>query len=113
MGVNGSQPPAPCLLPPADNLVEVEKLVVQVKERTSNVQALSHGTVGQYLPVGSIGRVGGHAWQDPGVWRSSDTFDYHPPELCSVRFGVSGTRQVLNSMGPWAFQGLVVPLLLC
>ncbi|XP_066480017.1 glucokinase regulatory protein [Tiliqua scincoides] len=34
-----------------DNLAEVEKLVVQVKERTSNVQALSHGTVGQYLPA--------------------------------------------------------------
>ncbi|XP_034966703.1 glucokinase regulatory protein isoform X3 [Zootoca vivipara] len=34
-----------------DNLDEVEKLVVQVKERTSNVQALSHATVGQYLPA--------------------------------------------------------------
>ncbi|XP_062979717.1 glucokinase regulatory protein isoform X2 [Elgaria multicarinata webbii] len=34
-----------------DNLDEVEKLVVQVKERTANVQALSHATVGQYLPA--------------------------------------------------------------
>uniref|UniRef100_A0A8C8SPT5 Glucokinase regulator n=1 Tax=Pelusios castaneus TaxID=367368 RepID=A0A8C8SPT5_9SAUR len=32
-------------------LTEVEKLVVQVKEKTSNVQALSHATVGQYLPA--------------------------------------------------------------
>ncbi|CAM4637783.1 unnamed protein product [Lepidochelys kempii] len=34
-----------------DDLTEVEKLVVQVKEKTSNVQALSHATVGQYLPA--------------------------------------------------------------
>uniref|UniRef100_A0A674IJH8 Glucokinase regulatory protein n=2 Tax=Terrapene triunguis TaxID=2587831 RepID=A0A674IJH8_9SAUR len=34
-----------------DDLAEVEKLVVQVKEKTSNVQALSHATVGQYLPA--------------------------------------------------------------
>ncbi|XP_067406649.1 glucokinase regulatory protein isoform X2 [Emydura macquarii macquarii] len=33
-----------------DDLTQVEKLVVQVKEKTSNVQALSHATVGQYLP---------------------------------------------------------------
>lgn len=45
--------------PPTDDLVEVEKLVVQVKERTSNVQALTHGTVGQYLPVGCIDRSDG------------------------------------------------------
>ncbi|XP_054845448.1 glucokinase regulatory protein [Eublepharis macularius] len=34
-----------------DDLVEVEKLAVQVKERTSNMQALCHATVGQYLPA--------------------------------------------------------------
>uniref|UniRef100_A0A8D0L9P0 Glucokinase regulator n=1 Tax=Sphenodon punctatus TaxID=8508 RepID=A0A8D0L9P0_SPHPU len=34
-----------------DDLAEVEKLVVQVKEKTSNLQALSHATVGQYLPA--------------------------------------------------------------
>ncbi|XP_061481989.1 glucokinase regulatory protein isoform X2 [Rhineura floridana] len=34
-----------------DDLDEVEKLVVQVKERTANVQAFSHATVGQYLPA--------------------------------------------------------------
>ncbi|XP_074845269.1 glucokinase regulatory protein [Carettochelys insculpta] len=33
-----------------DDLTEVENLVVQVKEKTSNIQALSHATVGQYLP---------------------------------------------------------------
>lgn len=35
-----------------DDLAEVEELVIQVKEKTSNIQALSHATVGQYLPVG-------------------------------------------------------------
>ncbi|XP_078237093.1 glucokinase regulatory protein isoform X3 [Pogona vitticeps] len=34
-----------------DNLAEVEKLAIQVKERTSNIHALSHATVGQYLPA--------------------------------------------------------------
>ncbi|NXG47225.1 GCKR protein, partial [Psilopogon haemacephalus] len=34
-----------------DDLAEVEELVIQVKEKTSNVQALSHATVGQYLPA--------------------------------------------------------------
>ncbi|XP_053107187.1 glucokinase regulatory protein isoform X3 [Hemicordylus capensis] len=34
-----------------DDLAEVEKLALQVKERTANVQALSHATVGQYLPA--------------------------------------------------------------
>lgn len=34
-----------------DDLTEVEKLVVQVKEKTPHVQALSHATVGQYLPA--------------------------------------------------------------
>ncbi|NXR10947.1 GCKR protein, partial [Semnornis frantzii] len=34
-----------------DDLAEVEELVIQVKEKTSNIQALSHATVGQYLPV--------------------------------------------------------------
>nr|XP_056708409.1 glucokinase regulatory protein [Euleptes europaea] len=40
----------PCLSP-ADDLVEVEKLAVQVKERTSNMQAVCHASVGQYLPA--------------------------------------------------------------
>ncbi|KFP49950.1 Glucokinase regulatory protein, partial [Cathartes aura] len=31
-----------------NDLAEVEKLVIQVKEKTSNIQALSHATVGQY-----------------------------------------------------------------
>uniref|UniRef100_A0A8C7EI47 Glucokinase regulatory protein n=1 Tax=Nothoprocta perdicaria TaxID=30464 RepID=A0A8C7EI47_NOTPE len=34
-----------------DDLAEVEELVVQVKEKTSNIQALSHATVGQNLPA--------------------------------------------------------------
>ncbi|KFV77100.1 Glucokinase regulatory protein, partial [Dryobates pubescens] len=34
-----------------DDLAEVEELVIQVKEKTSNIQALSHATVGQYLPA--------------------------------------------------------------
>uniref|UniRef100_A0A8C3WYK6 Glucokinase regulator n=1 Tax=Catagonus wagneri TaxID=51154 RepID=A0A8C3WYK6_9CETA len=34
-----------------DNLVEVQTLVEQVKEKTSNIQALAHGTVGQSLPT--------------------------------------------------------------
>ncbi|NWX92725.1 GCKR protein, partial [Nothoprocta ornata] len=34
-----------------DDLAEVEELVVQVKEKTSNIQALSHATVGQSLPA--------------------------------------------------------------
>ncbi|XP_048363603.1 glucokinase regulatory protein isoform X2 [Sphaerodactylus townsendi] len=34
-----------------DDLVEVEKLAVQVKERTSNMHAVCHATVGQYLPA--------------------------------------------------------------
>ncbi|XP_062429129.1 glucokinase regulatory protein [Rhea pennata] len=34
-----------------DDLAEVEELVVQVKEKTSNIQGLSHATVGQYLPA--------------------------------------------------------------
>ncbi|XP_044516924.1 glucokinase regulatory protein [Gracilinanus agilis] len=33
-----------------DNLAEVETLVEQVKKKTSNIQALAHSTVGQYLP---------------------------------------------------------------
>ncbi|KAM8954206.1 glucokinase regulatory protein [Pelodytes ibericus] len=33
-----------------DELSEVEKLVAQVKEKTSNVYAISHATAGQYLP---------------------------------------------------------------
>uniref|UniRef100_A0A8D1GFD9 SIS domain-containing protein n=1 Tax=Sus scrofa TaxID=9823 RepID=A0A8D1GFD9_PIG len=34
-----------------DNLAEVQTLVEQVKEKTSNIQALAHGTVGQSLPT--------------------------------------------------------------
>ncbi|XP_021109484.1 glucokinase regulatory protein-like [Heterocephalus glaber] len=34
-----------------DNLVEVQTLVEQVKEKASNIQALAHSTVGQSLPV--------------------------------------------------------------
>ncbi|MEE6519412.1 hypothetical protein FKM82_031217 [Ascaphus truei] len=33
-----------------DELTEVEKLVTLVKDKTSNVQAISHATAGQYLP---------------------------------------------------------------
>lgn len=33
-----------------DNLAEVQTLVEQVKEKTSNIQALAHSTVGQSLP---------------------------------------------------------------
>lgn len=87
MGVNALQSSAPFFTPPpTDDLVEVEKLVVEVKERTSNVQALSHGTVGQYLPVGSIRRAkrfNKHAWQDPGGWRSWDSLDHQPLGLHS------------------------------
>lgn len=36
---------------PQDDLAKVEELVVQVKEKTSKIQALSHATVRQYLPV--------------------------------------------------------------
>ncbi|XP_023367588.1 glucokinase regulatory protein [Otolemur garnettii] len=34
-----------------DNLTEVQTLVEQVKEKTTNIQALAHGTVGQSLPA--------------------------------------------------------------
>ncbi|KAM6180355.1 glucokinase regulatory protein [Erethizon dorsatum] len=34
-----------------DNLTEVQTLVEQVKEKTSNIQALAHSTVGQSLPA--------------------------------------------------------------
>ncbi|XP_058523415.1 glucokinase regulatory protein [Ochotona princeps] len=34
-----------------DNLSEVEMLVQQVEEKTSSIQALAHGTVGQSLPL--------------------------------------------------------------
>uniref|UniRef100_A0A8C9PHZ3 Glucokinase regulatory protein n=1 Tax=Spermophilus dauricus TaxID=99837 RepID=A0A8C9PHZ3_SPEDA len=34
-----------------DNLMEVQTLVEQVKEKTINIQALAHSTVGQSLPV--------------------------------------------------------------
>ncbi|XP_004418267.1 PREDICTED: glucokinase regulatory protein [Ceratotherium simum simum] len=34
-----------------DNLMEVQTLVEQVKEKTSNIQALAHSTVGQSLPT--------------------------------------------------------------
>ncbi|XP_023566730.1 glucokinase regulatory protein isoform X2 [Octodon degus] len=34
-----------------DNLTEVQTLVEQVKEKTSNIQALTHSTVGQSLPA--------------------------------------------------------------
>uniref|UniRef100_A0A8D0PWL6 Glucokinase regulatory protein n=1 Tax=Sus scrofa TaxID=9823 RepID=A0A8D0PWL6_PIG len=34
-----------------DNLAEVQTLVEQVKEKTANIQALAHGTVGQSLPT--------------------------------------------------------------
>ncbi|KAM9054523.1 LOW QUALITY PROTEIN: glucokinase regulatory protein [Megaptera novaeangliae] len=36
---------------PDDNLKEVQMLVEQVKEKTSNIQALAHSTVGQSLPT--------------------------------------------------------------
>ncbi|XP_069461547.1 glucokinase regulatory protein isoform X2 [Ambystoma mexicanum] len=34
-----------------DDLASVEKLVLLVKEKTSNIQAISHATAGQYLPA--------------------------------------------------------------
>ncbi|XP_026376841.1 glucokinase regulatory protein isoform X2 [Ursus americanus] len=34
-----------------DNLMEVQTLVEQVKEKTANIQALAHSTVGQILPT--------------------------------------------------------------
>lgn len=43
--------PAALPCPPLDNLSEVEMLVQQVKEKTSSIQALAHGTVGQSLPM--------------------------------------------------------------
>lgn len=36
---------------PTDNLTQVQTLVEQVKEKTSSIQALTHSTVGQSLPV--------------------------------------------------------------
>ncbi|VCW77927.1 unnamed protein product, partial [Gulo gulo] len=37
--------------PLPDNLTEVQALVEQVKEKTANIQALAHSTVGQTLPT--------------------------------------------------------------
>ncbi|XP_078205754.1 glucokinase regulatory protein isoform X2 [Callithrix jacchus] len=34
-----------------DNLMEVQTIVEQVKDKTSNIQALAHSTVGQSLPI--------------------------------------------------------------
>ncbi|XP_032129467.1 glucokinase regulatory protein-like [Sapajus apella] len=34
-----------------DNLTEVQTIVEQVKDKTSNIQALAHSTVGQSLPI--------------------------------------------------------------
>lgn len=60
-GEPASAPDATLLL--QDDLSEVEELVAQVKEKTSNVQALSHATAGQHLLVrsrtGLLQRSGG------------------------------------------------------
>ncbi|KAH0517246.1 Mas-related G-protein coupled receptor member X2 [Microtus ochrogaster] len=39
------------------NLTEVQALVEQVREKTTNIQALVHGTVGQSLPVSPLKRL--------------------------------------------------------
>lgn len=41
----------PCFLSHPDNLTEVQALVERVKEKSRNIQALVHSTVGQSLPV--------------------------------------------------------------
>uniref|UniRef100_A0A8C5MBX2 Glucokinase regulatory protein n=1 Tax=Leptobrachium leishanense TaxID=445787 RepID=A0A8C5MBX2_9ANUR len=48
-----------------DDLSEVEKLVTQVKEKTSNVHAISHAIAGQYMPTSTkkiIPNVIGVTW---------------------------------------------------
>uniref|UniRef100_A0A8C0S683 SIS domain-containing protein n=1 Tax=Canis lupus familiaris TaxID=9615 RepID=A0A8C0S683_CANLF len=40
-----------------DNLTEVQTLVEQVKEKTANIQALAHSTVGQSLPVNPLKKL--------------------------------------------------------
>lgn len=73
--------PLRCPLPFLDNLAEVQTLVEQVKEKTSNIQALAHGTVGQSLPVRVQPPGGGPGGSSSKAFLQMTILPLSPPPL--------------------------------